>query len=115
MHLSLCHLCHPPLSPLGKWLVVVVCLSGIRTAESLNCTVHLQDDGTALYKISELPKPNCDADWAIDVRTNLAHFPLGGNSARNKVCDIVFILFCVLVSLSVLRVQLLPMRKASFP
>ena len=87
----------------------------ILAADGMSCTAHLQGDGTALYKISEPAEPSSDIDWAINVRTNLAHFPIGGNSAHNKVCDIVFIYLCVLVSLSVLRVQLLPMRKASFP
>ncbi|XP_031432077.1 uncharacterized protein LOC105891792 [Clupea harengus] len=52
--------------------LVVVCLSGIRAAESLTCTVHLLENGSALYKISEPAEPNWEADWAIG-GTNVAN------------------------------------------
>ncbi|XP_031432079.1 uncharacterized protein LOC116222395 isoform X2 [Clupea harengus] len=50
-----------------EWLVVVVvCLSGIRAAEGLTCTVHPQGDGSALYQISAPAKPNREYDWKIN-------------------------------------------------
>ena len=54
----------------------MVCLSGIKTAELLNCTETVEKNGSALYKISEPAEPNWEADWAIGVRTNLTHFLL---------------------------------------
>ncbi|XP_031432081.1 uncharacterized protein LOC116222396 [Clupea harengus] len=51
----------------GQWLVVVVvCLSGIKTAELLNCTETVEKNGSALYKISEPAELHCETDWAIN-------------------------------------------------
>ncbi|KAG5270885.1 hypothetical protein AALO_G00173400 [Alosa alosa] len=60
---------------INNWTVHMARRAGVRflllclltaTASSLNCTVHLRSDGSALYQLSEQALPECDVDWIVN-------------------------------------------------